>query len=356
MWVTPGLFLPVTDLGIYDVEGTESSNDRDPQGSRFSAAMDVSPVINPANEHIAVTRASGATRASVIAEPVRLFAGQGAVIDLGADRDAVTTPRAFQLAYLGEDGANLVGGSRITAHAELRLALGEAQAFAADGERAGDVIFNRQDIAALVPVVEGEQKLYIVVERAADIRAALALTDEFATLDIVIVGATEGWLVADELATAGVPVITHGLDDLPSQFEHLAATQSNVGRMHRAGVKVALGQFRGTNDFPRYAANYAGNLVALSFVPGATGLSWGQAFASISSVPAEISGMGGMAGIFAPGAHGDVVIWDGDPLELDTAPVRVFIDGIEQPLTSHQTRLRDRYRTPSEGDLPKAYD
>ena len=57
-----------------------------------------------------------------------------------------------------------------------------------------------------------------------------------------------------------------------------------------------------------------------------------------------------------PGAAGDVVVWDGDPLEVTSAPERVFIDGIEQPRDDHQTRLRDRYRNLDTSTLPKAYD
>ena len=53
---------------------------------------------------------------------------------------------------------------------------------------------------------------------------------------------------------------------------------------------------------------------------------------------------------------GDVVIWDGDPLEMTSAPVAVWIDGVAQPMTDRQTRLRDRYATPDEGSLPKAYE
>ena len=96
--------------------------------------------------------------------------------------------------------------------------------------------------------------------------------------------------------------------------------------------------------------------MALNRLPGATGLTWGEAFAAISSIPAEIAGLGGTAGVLKGGAHGDVVLWDGDPLELSSAPLRVFIDGVEQPLDNHQTRLRERYRTPGEGALPKAYE
>ena len=356
-WVTPGLFLPLTDLGLYDIEAVGESDDREAGDSIFSAALDVAPAVNPSSEHIAVTRAGGATRATVIGFPDNsIFAGQGAMIDLGDDYDAVMQPRVFQLVFLGEYGARLSGGSRVAAHVEFRNALAEASELAKAGERADDRLLNRPDAAALIPVVTGEQQLVVVVDRAADILAVLGLLKDYPKLDLVLGGVTEGWLVAEQIAAAGVPVVTTGLVDLPGRFEQLGATQSNVGRMVKAGVKVALGGFTGTNTFPRYAPHYAGNLVALNKLPGADGLSWGQAFATISSVPAEISGMGGKAGVLAEGALGDVVVWDGDPLEVSSAPVHVFIDGIEQPLVSHQTRLRDRFGTPAPGDLPKAYD
>jgi imidazolonepropionase-like amidohydrolase len=222
-------------------------------------------------------------------------------------------------------------------------------------ERNHDVLLTRFDAAALIPVANGSQPLYVEVHRASDILAVLALRDEFPALRLVLVGATEGWLVAREIAAAGVPVITEPLTDLPARFEQLGSTQSNVGRMVAAGVKVAIGGFAGDNQ-PRYAPQQAGNLVALNRLPGAAGLTWGQAFAAISSVPAEIAGLGGTLGVLKDGAHGDVVLWDGDPLEVGSAPLRVFIDGAEQPLDSHQTRLRQRYRTPDEGELPKAYE
>lgn len=356
MWVTPGLFSALTDLGLWDVSGVADSNDLRAGRARFNAAMDVVPALNPSSQHIAVSREGGVTRASVTAYPAgAIFAGQGAIVDLGADPDMLVRPRAFQLAMLGEAGAQLAGGSRIAAHAELRNALREAEDFAAGRWSGEDNLLTRADAAALVPVLRGEQRFYVVAERAADIRTILALKSEFPRLDLVLVGASEGWLVASDIARAGVPVLADALDDLPSSFEQLAATQSNVGRMVRAGVKVGLGGFMGMTQ-PRYAPQYAGNLVALQKVPGATGLSWGEAFATITSVPAEISGHGGQFGVLKPGAAGDLVLWDGDPLEVSSAPLRVFIDGIEQPLDNHQSRLRQRYRDLDESDLPKAYD
>lgn len=357
-WVTPGIFATLTSLGLWDVGAVSESNDTRAGGAPFSAALDVAPVINPSSQHILVHRASGITRAATVTLPSSsIFGGQGAVIDLGADPDAVTQARAFQVVALGEYGGRIAGGSRVATHTLLRAALREASANRAATSadiRSDEVLLTRFDAAALAPVVRGEQPLYVYVERASDIRSTLALKSEFPRLDLVLVGASEGWLVAREIAAAGVPVIADGLDDLPANFEELAATQSNIGRMVKAGVKVALNAAAMEN--PRNLNQYAGNLVALTRMPGADGLSWGQAFAAITSVPASISGMGGEAGVLAPGAMGDLVIWDGDPLQVGSMPVKVFIDGVEQPLDNHQSRLKERYRDLDESDLPKGYD
>jgi len=355
-WVTPGLVVAVTDLGLVDVDAVEESNDTEADKARFSAGLDIAAAINPAAQPVAIARAGGVTRAAVAPLGTSgIFRGQGAIIDLGADPRAVVQPRAFQYVELGESGAQLAGGSRIAMLATLRNAFAEARelGLAPASARRDDVLLTRSDAAALVPVVNGKQPLYVRAERAADIRMALALRQEFPGLRLVIVGASEGWLVAGELAAAGVPVLATPLNDLPASFEQLGATQSNVGRMAAAGVKVSLGAFF---DQPRYAPQYAGNLVALTKVPGASGLAWDKAFAAISSGPAEALGMADRFGSLRPGRAGDVVIWDGDPLEVTSGVIRVFIDGVEQPLGNHQTRLRDRYRTPTEGALPKAYD
>jgi imidazolonepropionase-like amidohydrolase len=82
---------------------------------------------------------------------------------------------------------------------------------------------------------------------------------------------------------------------------------------------------------------------------------WGEALRMITSAPAEAIGLGGKIGSLTPGAQGDVVIWSGDPLDPRSAAVQVFIDGVQQPLESHQSRLLDRYRYLPRRDLPEAY-
>jgi imidazolonepropionase-like amidohydrolase len=388
-WVTPGIVAGFSRLGLSEVDlGADGSDDTETGNSPFSAAIDVAPAINPKASTIAVSRADGVTRAVVA--PVAgksIFAGQGAVIDTGDDMQAILRARAFQFVELGEGGADKAGGSRSASFALFRNALREAEQlsrrvgpltagaeepdaanssivrnpnesrlYSSEVGRADDVLLTRFDAAALVPMLRGQQLLLVHVERAKDILNVLGLRREFPRLRIALVGVTEGWTVAGRIADSGVWVIASALNDLPASFEMLAATQSNVGRMRAAGVKVAIGMID-DND-TRYVRNqrqYAGNLVALGKVPGAAGLSWGEAFAMITSKPAEAIGMGREIGSLASGRRGDVVIWSGDPLELSSAPEAVWIDGVRQSLENHQTKLRDRYRSLERKTLPEAY-
>ena len=388
-WVTPGIVGGFTRLGLSEVDlSADGSNDTTANGP-FSAALDVVPSVNPLDTPIAVNRADGVTRALVVPNVGKsIFAGQGAVIDTGADMDPITRPRVFQFVELGETGKAQAGGSRSSAYVMFRNALREAaelrryapaiaattatrpdardrpivrnpnesRLYGPDARRSEDVLLTRFDAAALVPVLQGRQYLLVHVERASDILQVLELKKEFPALKIVLVGVTEGWTVADRIAEAGVPVIASAVNDLPASFEQIAATQSNVGRMRAAGVNVAIGTID-DNDTRNifWQRQYAGNLVALQRVPGATGVSWGDALAMITSKPAAAVGMGNEIGSLAPGRRADVVIWSGDPLEGSSAAEQVFIDGVRQPLEDHQTRLLERYRYLPRRDLPEAY-
>ncbi|ODP39418.1 amidohydrolase family protein [Sphingomonas turrisvirgatae] len=361
-YVTPGIFAGFTRMGIVEVDGVSEANDAGAGNTPFNASIDVVPGVNPRTSAITLNRAEGITRA-VVAPQARgsIFAGQGAIIDLGADMDAVTKPRAFQFMEYGETGASRGGGSRPAAYAMLKNILFEVRDYArvpgSFADRGKDALLTRADAQALVPVVNGQVPLLVHVERASDILTILGLKREVPALKLVLVGASEGWMVAPQIAAAGVPVLASALADLPASFEQLAATQSNIGRMQKAGVTVGIGMIN--DDEARQARlvkQYAGNLVALNKIPGASGLDWGQAFAAISSKPAEAMGMGTEFGSLRTGRRGDLVMWDGDPLEIGSAAVRVYIDGIEQPLITRQDKLKQRYLDPKEGVLPKAYE
>jgi imidazolonepropionase-like amidohydrolase len=356
-WVTPGIVAGFSRLGLAGVDAVDPSNDTAANKSMFNAAIDVAPAINPNVAAIAVNRAAGITRAIVSPDHGdAIFGGQGAVIDTGIDMAPVTKAKAFQFVEFGETGARLSGGARTALYINFRTALAEASD-AARGVFREDALLKRADAVALIPVANGQMRVLIHAESAADILALIDLKRDFPLLNPVLVGATEGWRVANQIAAAKLPVIASALNDLPASFEQIAATQSNIGRMKAAGVTVAIGMI--DDDDTRQAQlsmQYAGNLVALGKIPGATGLSWNDAFAAISAKPAEIIGLGSEIGSLRSGRRADVVIWDGDPLEVTSAVERVWIDGVAQPLVTRQTRLRARYATPQENQLPKAFD
>jgi imidazolonepropionase-like amidohydrolase len=360
-WVAAGMIAGFSSLGLLDVDAVSESNDTKAPKSPFGAAIDVASAINPQSAVVGMERAGGITRGIVSpSASASIFAGEGAVIDLGVESAPVTRARAFQYVELGEDGAREAGGSRAAAYAALRNAFNEARYYRINPQaflrHERNSLIKRADAAALVRVLDGKTPLLVHVERASDILSVLALKKDYPHLDLVLVGAAEGWMVARRIAAAHVPVIAAALSDLPEAFERLAATESNVGRLDQAGVVVAISTINMTEPTQQRRLNQqAGNLVGIARLPGMIGLSWGHAFATITSRPAQVLGMDGRIGSLRPGRQADIVIWDGDPLELTSAPVAIFIDGQPQPTTSRQRELRDRYLNTTRRDLPKAY-
>ena len=359
--VTPGIFAVPSDLGLTEVGGVRETSDGSARTSPYSAALDMAAAINPGSLHFAIYRMAGVTRAAAVPDSGNaVFGGQGAVVSLAANGPTVTRPRAFQYVELGEAGARLAGGSRPAAYAQLIDLLDAAKRLAANpaasvgGDDSGSLV-KRRDVEALLPVLSGAQSLMVHVERASDILEVLKLKGRYPALRPVLVGAREAWLVAAQIARAGVPVITHSLYDLPDDFEGLAASRNNVGHLQAAGVTVVLGPLGGVGGTtPVNLPGYAGNAVGQGTVPGGKGLTKGQALASITANPARVLGLAD-TGTLEVGKRADIVLWDGDPLELMSSPVAVWIDGAAQPMTSRQTLLAQRYKALGRIDLPLQY-
>jgi imidazolonepropionase-like amidohydrolase len=165
---------------------------------------------------------------------------------------------------------------------------------------------------------------------------------------IILDGAEEGWLVAGQIAAAGVPVLLNPISNLPGNLETRAARMQNAAVLDAAGVTIAIKGNEGSTHRARETRYNAGNAVS-------HGLSYEAAIAAITVNPARIFGMAGQFGELRPGAAADVVIWSGDPLEPLSDAETIFIGGAEQAPTSRQFLLRDRYATGGEGAMPPAY-
>ncbi|MGW8264984.1 MAG: amidohydrolase family protein, partial [Longimicrobiales bacterium] len=248
------------------------------------------------------------------------------------------TPVAMYAA-LGERGAGYEGGARPLALLRLREVFEDASDYAEnrsafDSGNRRDYALSRMDLEALAPVIRGEVPLVLTVNRASDILTALKLGEEF-DLDLVLSGVGEGWMVAEDIAAAGVPVMTNAASNLPT-FEVLGASYENVARMQAAGVTVILSSFDGYNV--RNLKQEAG--FAVSY-----GMPHGAALRAVTLTPAEVWGVADAVGSLDPGKAGDVVVWSGDPFELLTSVEHVFIDGEEISYETRQKALFEKYRS-----------
>ena len=241
---------------------------------------------------------------------------------------------------VSETGKRLGGGSRGAQWTFLRQAFADARFYERnksnfDNGNARETVLPRLDLEALLPVLNGKLPLVVDARSSTDIRSALGMAAEY-KLKIILIGAQEGWMVATEIAKAGVAVILDPTNNLPTRFDSLNSTLDNAAKLQAAGVKVAyavLGEQVAYN--PRNLAQYAGIAVA-------NGVARDAALAAVTKTPADMWGI--PAGALEPGKIADVVVWDGDPLEVTSAPTKVFIAGREQNLETRQTKLRDRYR------------
>lgn len=353
--VTPGLIDAHGQIGLVEVSAVDGSRDagldgEHPYADRFSAAFFAPDGFNPASTLVPVNRIEGITRAMVAPTAGKtVIAGQGAMADLAGGAGSLMSDSRALYAQLGESGAELAGGARAAAMLHLRQSLADARDYRehgddyAEGQRRPYAI-NRLDLEALAGYLDGERPVVVTAHRASDIRAALRLADEHG-LNLVIRGGAEAWRVADTLAEAGVPVILDPLLNLPASFESLGATLENAARLEAAGVTVSLAT--GGSHNARKLKQGAGNAVA-------NGLPWIAGLRAITVNPARTFGVEDRVGTLEEGKLADLVIWNGDPLEVTTSVEQVFIGGEPVSMESRQTRLRDRYLETER--LPQAYD
>jgi imidazolonepropionase-like amidohydrolase len=376
--VTPGLVAVDAGLGASEISSVAESDDLSNRANTISASFDVSYGLDPWSFTLPVARLGGITRAVVIPnhpgsgggghshqddsdfagagaggfQTPSLFAGTASIIHLAAGSDILVRPRVAMVAPFGEAGAGIAGGARGAQFVQFKESLAEVRLYArnkAAYDRAGlrDLSLSRADLEALIPVVSGDMPLIVTVRRAADILQVLRLAREEG-VRIILDGADEGWLVAPQIAAAGVPVLMNPIDNLPGSIETRASRMENAAALNAAGVVIAI---KGNGVHRAREARFnAGNAVS-------HGLPFEAAIAALTVNPARIFGMAGQFGELRAGAVADVVVWDGDPLEPLSSVTVQFINGEEQSLSSRQILLRDRYRNGGrpDGGMPLAY-
>ena len=344
-WVTPGLIDGAGQMGLREIGAVQNTNEATLRGNEVAASFNVLEGINPASTLIAVNRMEGITTTLAVPNGSLIW-GQAVLIDLdGATIEAmrVKSPAAM-VADLSEAAKDAGGGSRAGVAQRLRRVLNDAREYAtrrADYRRRQiqDLSASAADLEALQPVLRGELPLLVVANRRSDIETALRIAQEY-KLRLILAGAAEGWMIPDEIAVAGVPVLVEPMDNIPS-FDALGIRYENAPLLAKGGVKVAL--METTTENTRDLRQQAGNAVA-------SGMTWDQALRAVTLTPAEILGVADRYGSLEAGKVANVVVWTGDPFDFSTGIEHVYIRGREIPLRSRQTELLERYKT-----LPPKY-
>ncbi len=347
-WVTPGLFAPFTRLGLVEVSGESRTNDVSASDANTSVSNLAADSFNPKSPVIGNTRLEGITHiASAPGTGEDIFGGIGLIASTSGEFNSVSNRNAFVYLTLGESGAATAGGSRSAALGQLRAALDDAGAYPSryKAPTDGDAL-SRRDAAALYPAARGQIPMLIKADRAVDLLTIITLKKDYG-LDVIIVGAAEAWMVASELKSAGIKLMIDPQENLPSNFDMVGARRDNVLILDKAGVDYAfMTRSSDLSHNVRVLSQHAGNAVG-------AGLSWDKAFAAISKTPARWFNTG--TGTIERGGDANLVIWDGDPLEVTTGAISVYINGTAQAMRSRQSALRDRYNPTNTDTRPHKY-
>ncbi|HEU4508413.1 MAG TPA: amidohydrolase family protein, partial [Pyrinomonadaceae bacterium] len=337
--VYPGMIDAGTNMGLVEIpQGAAGTVDTSEVGDLNPNAKAITAV-NPHSAHIAVTRVEGITT-TLTAPTGGLISGQAALINLlgTAQKEMAVVPNfALVINYprIGGGGGGFGGfqppanlAETLTANErrvdEIRKMLRDAEAYGrAQDAYAKDKSLPRPDrnvvLEPLIPYVRGEQPVIFRADREAEIRGALRFAEEM-KLKPIILGGNDAWKVASLLKEKNVPVILTGVFSLPSrQDDPYDVLYEQPAKLQQAGVRFAIS----TGD----AGAEVRNLAQYAGMAAAFGLSKADAVKSVTLYPAQIMNVADRLGSIEAGKMANLVVTDGDLLEIRTRIRYLFIDG-----------------------------
>jgi imidazolonepropionase-like amidohydrolase len=357
--VTPGFFDAMSTLGLSEIPSVAATQDTAELGA-WNPHLRALDAVNPASEHILVARANGVTHAGT-APAGTTASGIGYGIPGRASAIRLDGWTNQEMAIAPEIGVVLTWPSLVTRRfdpasarfsdrpfaeakkeyddriAELRSWLASARRYAS-ASRTGKTSRTPNDLrlAGLADVAQGRLPILVRADRERQIREAV----DFAageSLRMILIGGKEAWRVAPLLAEKKVPVILGPTQDLPLEEDDPYDRPFTLARdLRAAGVQIAISTFGAMASFT--LPYEAGQAVAF-------GLPWDDGVAAITRAPAEIFGLGDRLGTLEPGKVANLIVTDGDPLEIRTRVLHVMIDGRWVDLANKQSRSYERYRS-----------
>jgi imidazolonepropionase-like amidohydrolase len=346
--VYPGMFDAVTTLGLTEVGAVDVTNDSREQGD-FNPHLQAATAVHPSTEHIPVTRANGVTHAMAVPQGgAGSIPGQASLI--GLDGWTVEEMRMDAGAAMSINYPSLAGGrgpfgggeedwsetqkryAEQVARLDVWLDAGREYSRATS---AGADVRRDLKLEAMARVVNREIPVLLSANGERDIRNAVEWAER-QNLRFVVTGGQEAWKIADWLAEREVAVILSGTQAMPSGADaSYAEAYANPGRLHAAGVKIAFATFNSSDSrtLPYEAA------MAVPF-----GLPAEAALEAVTKNGAEMLGVDADIGTIEVGKLGNVIVTDGNPLEIQTQVTELFILGRHVGTDNKHQSLYEKYR------------
>jgi|HubBroStandDraft_6_1064221.scaffolds.fasta_scaffold00014_6 imidazolonepropionase-like amidohydrolase len=381
MTIYPGLIDSETQLGLTEISAEDMTNDLVELSDEIMPHMHTAEAFHAESALIPVARMNGITNAVVAPQGGDTLPGQDSFIQLaGASATEMLLIRdnAMPLNFTGNERRNRgtfekhkFPSTRMGLAAQLRQAFLDAQDYKAkwtDYERKKADAAQNKDAAqskdknkeedkdkekdkekdkkpaplapkrdlkleALLPYLEGKKTIVLAAESPSDLQTAVSLANEF-KLKFVLNHISHSQPVLDYVASLKVPVIVGPIYEAPKEDERYDAVYSLPAQLYKRGVKIV---------FASYSAHNVRNLPDQAGFATAFGLPYDEALKAITLNSAEVWGVADQLGSLDVGKTANVVVANGDPLDIKTDVKQVFIAGREVPMTDRQVRLRDEY-------------
>jgi len=357
MTIYPGLIDSETQLGLTEISAENMTNDLVEMSDEIMPNMHTSEAFHAESALIPVARLNGITNAVVAPESGDTLPGQDSFIQLaGANATEMLLIRdnAMALNFTGDQRRNQGGfekqkfpATRMGLAAQLRQAFIDAQDYKAKWidydhkksdaarDKKAEPLAPKRDLKleALIPYLEGKKSVVLAAESPSDLQTAVSLANEF-KLKFVLNHIAHSQPVLDYVASLKVPVIVGPIYDAPKEDERYDTVYSLPAQLYNRGVKIV---------FASYSAHNVRNLPDAAGFATAFGLPYDEALKAITLNAAEVWGVADQLGSLDVGKTANVVMANGDPLDVKTDVKQVFIQGRAIPMTSRQTHLRDEY-------------
>jgi len=357
MTIYPGLIDSETSLGLTEISAEAMTNDLVELSDEIMPHMHTAEAFHAESALIPVARMNGITNAVVAPEGADTLPGQDSFIQLaGASATEMLLIRdnAMPLNFTGGERRNKGGfdkrkfpSTRMGLAAQLRQAFLDAQDYKtkwtdydrkkadATRDKKPEPLAPKRDLKseALLPYLEGKKTIVLAAESPSDLETAVSLANEF-KLKFVLNHISHSQPVLDYVASLKVPVIVGPIYEAPKEDERYDTVYSLPAQLYKRGVKIV---------FASYSAHNVRNLPDQAGFATAFGLPYDEALKAITINAAEIWGVVDQLGSLDIGKTANIVVANGDPLDVKTDVKQVFIQGREVPMTDRQTQLRDEY-------------